>query len=208
MTVLLHELWAAFVQPIFIGGIFYQKSPADFSARHSLRLGRMWHWVILTNPNNPTAQCHTLLIEKTSVKLMWVARRIHKSLPATLPAHTEIWFLLQCISCLETVTCTAVHGPFFLEIGAGEVWLILYPCTKLHLYVSLINRLCFLPSLSIGTKCTSLKKSSGDGISLSDYTSTFINTPSMCHLPLPCEWYTSWDPPHAWSIGGVWVVCW
>ena len=28
--------------------------------------------------------------------------------------------LLGSISCLETVTCTAVHGPFFLEIGAGE----------------------------------------------------------------------------------------
>jgi len=33
---------------------------------------------------------------------------------------------------------------------------MLYPSTKLHLYVSLINRLCFLPSLSIGTKCTSV----------------------------------------------------
>jgi hypothetical protein len=27
ITALLPELWAAFVQPIFIGGIFYQKAP-------------------------------------------------------------------------------------------------------------------------------------------------------------------------------------
>ena len=33
---------------------------------------------------------------------------------------------------------------------------MLYPSTKLHLYVSLINRLSFLHSLSIGTKCTSV----------------------------------------------------
>ena len=75
---------------------------------------------------------------------------------------------------------------------------MLYPSTKLHLYVSLINRLRELYTLSIGTKCTSvctsLKKSSGNGISLIEYiedvslyvslTSTFINTPSMYHLPM------------------------
>ena len=62
---------------------------------------------------------------------------------------------------------------------------MLYPCTKLHLYVSLINRLCFLPSLSIGTKCTSVCTS--PDVSASDYTSC--------------------DPPHAWAIGGVQVLC-
>ena len=116
----------------------------------------MWHWVILTKPNNSTAQCHTVLIEETPIKRTRAVRRLCATLPQTLPAQSESWFLLRSVSCLETVTCTAVHGPFFLKIGAGEVWLILYPCTKIHLYVCLINRLCYLPSMSIGTKCTSV----------------------------------------------------
>ena len=51
---------------------------------------------------------------------MRAAPRFYVSLPVTLPAQAESGFFLQIISCLETVTCTAVHGPFFLEIGAGE----------------------------------------------------------------------------------------
>ena len=60
MLVLLPELWVAFVQPTFILINFLKKRPADSSARHGLCLGEMCHWVILTNPNNPTAQWYTL----------------------------------------------------------------------------------------------------------------------------------------------------
>ncbi|MEC7191692.1 MAG: hypothetical protein VXW18_11350, partial [Pseudomonadota bacterium] len=59
---------------------------------------------ILTNPNNPTAQCHTLLIEETTIKHTLAVRPFCASLLAILPAQTESWFLLRSISLLETVT--------------------------------------------------------------------------------------------------------
>ena len=65
-------------------------------------------------------------------------------------------------------------------------------------YISITASLRISGLQSTGTfctsACTSLKKSSGNGISLSEYiedvslyvslTSTFINTPSMYHLPV------------------------
>ena len=74
-----------------------------------------------TNPNNPMAQCHTLLIEATRIKRTLAVRCFYASLPATLPAQTESRFLLQSISCLETFICTTVHGPELLIVFGNQL---------------------------------------------------------------------------------------